>query len=309
MAPLSDRAAATERSLWRAVAVPTEHGGWGLTLEPVLLGLLIAFSWSGCAIGLAAFMAFLVRTPLKLAVVDRRRHRSLPRTRLATRIAGFELVLLALLGMVALWSAGAAWLVPVLIAGPLVAVELWFDIRSRSRRLVPELAGAIGIAAVAASITVAGGGSWPLAVAAWMVLAARAVASVPYVRTQIVRSRRGSSPLGTTDLFQLAGATLGFAAVAVDTRVVAGAIVVAVARRSAIVCDTTRSHPAGEGDRTPPDGRRPGRRRRHGGRGARLTNRLTSPSSDGGTAMTTLTPHSTFDLDADVVLADPTAAC
>ena len=25
---------------WRAVAMPSEHGGWGLTLEPVLLGLL-----------------------------------------------------------------------------------------------------------------------------------------------------------------------------------------------------------------------------------------------------------------------------
>lgn len=214
--------------MWRAVAVPTEHGGWGLTLEPVLLGLVIAFSWSGLAIGLAAFVAFLVRTPLKLAVVDRRRHRSLPRTRLATRIAAIELCLLALIGASALRAAGAAWLVPVLIAVPLVTVELWFDIRSRSRRLVPELAGAIGITAVAASVTVAGGASWRLAVAVWMVLAARAVASIPYVRTQIMRTRRGSSPLGTTDLFQLAGAAFGLAAVAVDTQVFAGAIAVAV---------------------------------------------------------------------------------
>ncbi len=223
----SERPAATERSLWRAVAVPSEHGGWGLTLEPVLLGLVVAFSWSGLAIGLAAFMAFLVRTPLKLAVVDRRRHRSLPRTRLATRVASIELGLISLLGVSALWSAGAAWLIPVLIAAPLVAVELWFDVRSRSRRLVPELAGAIGITAVAASITVAGGGSWRLAVALWMVLTARALASIPYVRTQIVRMRRGSSPLGTTDLFQLAGAAFGFAAIAVDTRVLVGAVAVA----------------------------------------------------------------------------------
>jgi hypothetical protein len=199
-----------------------------LTLEPVLLGLLIAFSWSGLAIGLAAFMAFLVRTPLKLAAVDRRRHRSLPRTRLATSVAAVELGLLGLLGAAALWSAGAAWLLPVLIAAPLVAVELWFDIRSRSRRLVPELAGAIGIAAVAAAITVAGGGAWRLAIAVWMVLAARAVASIPYVRTQIVRVRRGASPLGMTDLFQVAGAALGFVAVAVDSGVVVGALAVAV---------------------------------------------------------------------------------
>lgn len=224
----SERPAASERSSWRAAAVPSEHGGWGLTLEPVLLGLVVAFSWSGLAIGLAAFVAFLVRTPLKLAVIDRRRHRSLPRTRLATRVASIELGLICLLGVSVLWSAGAAWLIPVLIAAPLVAVELWFDVRSRSRRLVPELAGAIGIAAVAASISITGGGSWRLAVALWMMLAARAVASIPYVRTQIVRMRRGQIPLGTTDLFQLTGVAVAFAAVVVDASVLVGAVAVAV---------------------------------------------------------------------------------
>lgn len=223
----SHQAVPAERSLWRAVAVPTEHGGWGLTLEPVLLGLLVAFSWPGLAIGLAAFVAFLVRTPLKLAVLDRRRHRSLPRTRLATRVAAGELGLLGLLGLSALWSAGAEWLIPVVIAVPLVVLELWFDIRSRSRKLVPELAGAVGIAAVAASIIVAGDGGWRLAAAAWMVLAARAVASIPYVRTQIVRTRRGATPLGATQAFQLVGAVVGFAAVAIDTRTLLGAVAVA----------------------------------------------------------------------------------
>ncbi|WP_426574944.1 hypothetical protein [Aquihabitans sp. McL0605] len=33
--------AAAPRSPLRAVALPAEHGGWGLTLEPGLLGLLI----------------------------------------------------------------------------------------------------------------------------------------------------------------------------------------------------------------------------------------------------------------------------
>lgn len=222
----SERAVAAERSSLRSVVVPREHGGWGLTLEPVMLGLVVAFSWSGLVIGLAAFVAFLVRTPLKLAMVDRRRHRSLPRTRLAAGVAALELCLLAVLGGFAAWSAGAAWLIPVLVAAPLVAVELWFDMRSRSRRLAPELAGAIGIAAVAASVAVAGGERWRLAIALWMVLAARTVASIPYVRTQIIRTRRGSSPIAVTGLFQLAGATVGFAAVAVSARVLAGAVAV-----------------------------------------------------------------------------------
>ena len=55
--------------------MPDEHGGWGLTAEPALLGLLVAPSWAGAALGIAAFLAFLVRTPLKLVLVDRWRGR------------------------------------------------------------------------------------------------------------------------------------------------------------------------------------------------------------------------------------------
>jgi hypothetical protein len=216
------RGAARERSLWRAVAVPSEHGGWGLTLEPVLLGLLVGFSWSGLAIGVAAMLAFLVRTPLKLALVDRRRHRSLARSRLAARIALGELALMVGLAGVAGAGAGWGWLVPVALALPLIGVELWFDVRSRGRRMVPEFCGGIGISAVAAAIVIAGHGGPRLAVGVWLVLAARVVASIPFVRTQIARLRHGGAAIGTSDTFQGAGALVALTAVVVDWSVVAG---------------------------------------------------------------------------------------
>lgn len=221
-------APASDRAPWRAVAIPAEHGGWGLTLEPVLLGLLLTWSWSGLAIGVAAFLAFLVRTPLKLALVDRRRHRSLPRTQLATRIAAIELTLIAALGIGALVGAGPAWLIPVAVALPLVGVELWFDIRSRSRRLVPELCGAIGIAAVAAAIVVAGHGSASLAIGGWMILGGRALASIPYVRVQIMRSRRGDASRSGADAFSAVALAVAAAAAIIEPDVLLGAIVVAV---------------------------------------------------------------------------------
>ncbi len=215
--------------------MPTEHGGWGLTLEPVLLGLLIAWSWAGLTIGIAAFLAFLVRTPLKIAVVDRRRHRSLPRTRLARRVAEVELLLIAGLGVTALVAAGPTWLVPVAAALPLVAIEWWFDVRSRSRRLVPELAGACGIAAVAAAIVLADDDRWRLAAAAWLVLAARATCSIPYVRTQIVRVRRGTTSLASADAFQLVGAAIAVAAALIEPQLwLGGVAVVMVAGAQAI---------------------------------------------------------------------------
>lgn len=217
---------ASDRTGWRAVAIPSEHGGWGLTLEPVLLGLLVAWSGAGVALGLAAFTAFVLRTPAKLVAVDLRRGRWLDRSRLALRIASVELVVLvAALAAVSV-MAGWSWLAPVAVVAPLFAVELWFDIRSRSRRLVPELCGGIGIAAVAASIVLAAGRSGWLAVGVALVLAARAVGAIPFVRVQIVRLRRGQGPTWQSDLAQMAAIAVASVAVLADRRVLPGLLAV-----------------------------------------------------------------------------------
>jgi len=224
----SDGADGPGRAGWRAVAVPTEHGGWGLTAEPVLLGLLVAFSWPGLLIGSAALLAFLARTPVKLVAVDHRRGRRLERDRRAGLVATVELTLLAVFGVVALVAAGPGWLVPVALAGPLVAVEFWYDARSRSRRLVPELCGAAGVSATAAAIIVAGDGSATLAGAAWLVLSGRVLASIPFVRTQIQRLRHGDVPHRLADRMQVVGVVVAAAAVVLDRSVVLGAGAVAV---------------------------------------------------------------------------------
>lgn len=214
--------AARERPLWRTVAVPTEHGGWGLTLEPVLLGLLVARSVGGVALGIAALGAFIVRTPLKLALVDRHRDRWLARSALAMKVAAGELGLIVAMAGVALATSGWRWLVPVVVAAPLVGVEAWFDARSRGRRLVPELCGAVGIGAVAAAIVVAAGGGAGLAAGVWLLLAARAVAAVPFVRVQILRLRHGVAVTRSSDGAQVAALAVGGLAVLADRRLFAG---------------------------------------------------------------------------------------
>lgn len=213
-------------SQWRAVSVPREHGGWGLTLEPALLGLLIAWSWSGLAIGLAAFGLFLVRTPAKLAIVDLRRRQWRSRSRLAARIALLEAVVVLALAGAAVSGSGFRWLTPVALAAPLVAVELWYDVRSKSRRLVPELCGAVGVATSSAAIVLAAGEEWGLAMAAWLVLAARSIASIPFVRAQIVLVHRGIRATRGSDLAQLAGLSLAAVTVVVDRRTWLGALCV-----------------------------------------------------------------------------------
>lgn len=246
MSVMTEPSVARQRSPWRSVALPSEHGGWGLTAEPVLLGLLVAFSWSGVAIGVAAILAFLVRTPLKLALVDRRRGRSLARTKFARRLAAAELVAIALLAAGATIAVGPGWLIPIAVAAPLIVTELWFDVRSRGRRLVPELCGSVGIASVAAAIVVAGDGSSSLAVAVWLIVAGRAVVAVPYVRAQIDRLRHGDSTTTRTtttraEAFQALGVGLAVVGAFVEVDVVLGTIAVALLAGSQLVA-LRRSH-------------------------------------------------------------------
>lgn len=119
--------------------------------------------------------------------------------------------------------AGWVWLVPVLVAGPLVAIEMSFEIRSRGRRLVAELCGAVGIAAVAVSIVLAGNRAAGLAIGVWMVLAARAIGAIPFVRVQILRLRRGQGPVWHSDLAQVAAVAIATLAMIADRRLLAGA--------------------------------------------------------------------------------------
>lgn len=206
--------AAKSRSPIRAVALPAEHGGWGLTLEPVVLGLIVAPSLAGLALGLAALVAFVARTPLKVVLVDRFRDRVLDRTRLAARIVAGELFVLAgLLGTATVLASGRFW-IPLVIALPLLGLELWFDMRSRSRRLLPEFAGTTGIGSVAAAIVLAGSGSTETAAGVWLLVTARAIASLPFVRFQLQRAKDQSARVWEQDLAQGGAVALAVGGVA-----------------------------------------------------------------------------------------------
>src|SRR5687768_12096120 len=85
----------------RAIALPTEQGGWGLLAEPLLLGVLVAPSVAGGAVALAATGAFLFRHPARLAFSDWLRGVRYPRTGIAFTVA-------VAYGAVALAGLGAA---------------------------------------------------------------------------------------------------------------------------------------------------------------------------------------------------------
>ena len=128
--------------------------------------------------------------------------------------------------VVATVVASAAFWVPLALAAPLVALELWFDMRSRSRRLVPELAGTIGVGSVAAAIVLADGDAARLAAGLWMIAAARAVASLPFVRLQLARAKRRAHGVLASDSAQATAMVVAGGAVALDHRLLAGLVAV-----------------------------------------------------------------------------------
>lgn len=169
----------------RPVALPVEHGGWGLLFEPIVLGLLLAPSLAGLFLSVAAMGAFLARHPFKLAVADWRRNRRTSRTALAERFAILYFVMATLGLAVAITSGGGAFLLPLLFAAPIVVVQLFYDSMGRSRALIAELTGAISTGAVATAIAIAGGWPLPMAFGLWAILAARSVPTILYLRARL----------------------------------------------------------------------------------------------------------------------------
>jgi hypothetical protein len=170
---------------WRSVALPVEHGGWGFLVEPAVLGLAIAPSPAGLALATGALAGFLMRHPLRLVFMDRRKGARYTRTALAERFvlayAAAGLALLAAgfaLARQPFWPGLAA-------AAPFGLAALWFDAAGRSREAAPEALGAAALSASAVVIALAGGAAHAPAWSATALLALRALASVLYVRARI----------------------------------------------------------------------------------------------------------------------------
>jgi YwiC-like protein len=173
----------------RAVALPAEHGGWALIIEPIVLGLLVAPSLGGSFISLAAFVCFLARHPVKIAISDRRKKLVLRRTSLADRFAFLYITLALIFFAIAIATVAGESLLPLLIAAPLLLVQFFYDALGQSRKLIPEIAGAFAVGSISAAIALAGGWSKPAAYALWIIIACRHVPTILYLRVLLGRRR------------------------------------------------------------------------------------------------------------------------
>jgi hypothetical protein len=189
MEPIEQKNNAVSVSI-RPLALPAEHGGWGIVLEPIALALLIAPSVAGVSMGVAAVAAFLARHPLRLAARDRLHHRRLGRTAVCEQLAlaYSAIAVAALVGAVALSSARI--LLPFAIAAPLGLLQFGFDVRNRGRAVIPEMAGIVAAGATAAAIALAGGRTISVAATLWILAMLRAIPALLFVRAVLGRESR-----------------------------------------------------------------------------------------------------------------------
>lgn len=189
---------------FKSVALPAEHGSWSLVAEPIVLGMLVAPSWPGLALVVAAFALFLFNRPFKIFWGDKRRGRTYTRTGVAKRYALVYAAIGLAAGVVALVLGGWRPFTPFFLAAPLLLVFMVYDQRP-GRYWQAELAAPVTFAAVVTAVALAGGVSWPVALALWGFMIARSIPAILYVRARL-RLDKGKpvSPAATVVVHLLA---------------------------------------------------------------------------------------------------------
>jgi hypothetical protein len=105
----------------------------------------------------------------------------------------------------------ADFLLPLLLAAPLMFIQLVYETRSQARELLPEVAGAVALGSAATGVVMLAGWQLTPALLLWGLLTARTLPAILYVRARL-RLERGKtvSPLPTLITHGIAlGAALG----------------------------------------------------------------------------------------------------
>jgi len=167
--------------------------------------MLLAASWAGLGVSIAALGAFLTHQPLKILVKDRRKGKRYTRTILAERfVPGYGA--LAVIGlMLALFNSDTSFLLPLVGAVPLGAIQLVYEFENDGRNVIAEIAGAVAFGSVASMITLCAGWGITSALVLWLILAVRAVVSILYVRARLRLEKSKPAPIVSTIWWHVAG--------------------------------------------------------------------------------------------------------
>ena len=187
MTPALPATAAKPRPAFKmkSIALPNEHGSWGILFEPLVLGIAVAPSAASPFVALLYIGAFLSRQPLKWYIADLKAKRERGQTA-AARMFAFAFLSIAAVGFFgALAFAGVTAMLPLILTAPLGLITLWFDVSGKSRRVAPEMAGVVTLASSAGVCGLAAGWSVAASVALSIVIILRLIPSMLYIRERL----------------------------------------------------------------------------------------------------------------------------
>lgn len=198
----------------KQVSLPTEHGSWGFLFEPIVVALAIGPSISGLAIAIMTIGAFLSRQPLKVLIIDRLGQKNNARAQAAVTFLLMFSALSAVGFASTLYLTGRRPLMPFILVLPFAAMQIYFDGSRKSRGLLPELLGGVSISASSAAILLAGGATLFAAAALWILMIARLIPSIIYIRNRL-RLEKGKDhslrqPIGVHSIAFIATGILAY---------------------------------------------------------------------------------------------------
>lgn len=177
---------------WRRLLLPTEHGSWAFVLEPVCLGLLVAYSPGTIWLSLAVLFSFLARKPAKPALGG---DNSTSAHRQQARVLLSVLVVLSLTALgFATAASSPAILLPLVLAVPGIGIFARQELSGQTRSLLAELVGTGICSLPLISMALAAGWPWASALSLGLVNLGRSSPTLLFVRTAL-RSTRGETGL------------------------------------------------------------------------------------------------------------------
>jgi len=180
----------------KSIALPNEHGSWGILFEPLVAGIIVAPSSASIFIAMLYIGAFLSRQPLKIYLADLKAGRNRAQTA-ASRKFAFAYLSIAVMGFFgSLAFAGIVPMLPLIVTAPLAAITLWFDISGKSRRVLPEMAGVVTLASSAAVCGLAAGGSIGASLGLMSIFMLRLIPSMLYIRERLKLEKGKPSSFG-----------------------------------------------------------------------------------------------------------------
>lgn len=154
------------------------------------MSIMVWPSLGGSLLAAGVISAFLAYRPAKLLYTDLIRGRRFRRTRVSLALASILGLVAAALLVTSAAVAGPRPFVAFLFAAPFALVFVAYDL-SPGRFWQAEVAAPLAFASSAAAVVLAGAGSWRLAGVLWVVVTARSLPSVFYVRARL-RLERGT---------------------------------------------------------------------------------------------------------------------